>query len=443
MKKIFYIFLFLSLCSVGVYLYCHRAPKRNNKKTYSKKTIINTISYTNKYWIVISPDKNHYAYLEKSNNKMWTVFDGKKNKEYDEIISGEKYSSLQFSPDSTSIAYIAKRNNILYLVHNSYEIKMPYDRILFNFIPNTNNFVIRAWKNKKVHVIMNGNDEREYDDVGPVIFSGDGKQYAYKAKDGRYEVVVVNGKEIDRYMSGTQPLFDSPVFYDSDQKLAYMRYAKNISFMVNGVQGPFVLFEDELPGTIVISPDGKHVMYGALYKNKPSIFIDNQLKIKSPSGEKILYTNIGFTPDGNIYYLFNKENKNEYYLQLNNITEGPYTGIFWPMFSPDNKQYAYVANTKGKGTVYSVVINGKVQHVYEFASNKSIVYYPVFSSDSKVVFYKIENADVNDKEYLVINEKASEKFDKIYEPQFSSDNKKVSYYALQNNTLYKVEDSVH
>jgi hypothetical protein len=59
------------------------------------------------------------------------------------------------------------------------------------------------------------------------------------------------------------------------------------------------------------------------------------------------------------------------------------------------------------------------------------------------MFYKIENEDAKDYEYLVINENESEKFDKIYEPQFSSDNKKVSYYALQNNTLYKVEDSVH
>ena len=136
--------------------------------------------------IRISPDNRHMAYVAKAGDKVTIVVDGKKEKPYDEILSGTPI----FSPDSRFVAYAARDGN--------------------------------QW-----FVIADGRQGKRYDGIikDVLTFSPDSKHLAYAAKSGSSWFVILDGKEGIKYGSDTY-IVNRSLIIDSSDSLHYL-YVKD------------------------------------------------------------------------------------------------------------------------------------------------------------------------------------------------------------------------
>src|SRR6185503_1717288 len=100
------------------------------------------------------PDNQHVAYIAQSGAKWHVVVDRKAGRHYDGVRNG----SLIFSSDGKRISYVAR------------------SRKLFR---------------EKRFVVVDGKEEKQYDDVGEhLVFSPNGQRMAYSARLGKNTFVV-------------------------------------------------------------------------------------------------------------------------------------------------------------------------------------------------------------------------------------------------------------
>lgn len=221
-----------------------------------------------------SPDGTHLAYVGiPEDNKAKVVLDDKEQKEYRRVLS----ESMRFSPDSKRLAYIATRTDpadkdkqqMFFVIDNQetpqYEaLKMDS----FVFSPDSKRTSFQCVKNKKVIVVIDGLEGKEYDDVRLAQFSPDSKKMAYIALRDRRVYVVVDGAE-GRGYDGVANLV-----FSSDGKMAYVvARAQKQCVVLNGVEAK-TDYDGIVPDNLVFSADGKHLAYEAKRDNKPMFVID-------------------------------------------------------------------------------------------------------------------------------------------------------------------------
>lgn len=115
------------------------------------------------------------------------------------------------------------------------------------------------------HVFHDGRQDPQAERVGPIIFSPDGKQMAYRAETDRGgQVLVVNSKVVEN------TIVSCPVFSPDSQRLAYIRGTDDGAELVVDGRGvaklrcdPAVMpcgdCEGDHAGLIAFSPDSRHV----------------------------------------------------------------------------------------------------------------------------------------------------------------------------------------
>ncbi len=150
-----------------------------------------------------------------------------------------------------------------------------------------------------------------------------------------------------------------------------------------------------LPGTLIVSPDNRHVAY----------FVYQQ-------------------------------NVNKYFVVVDGVSGKRYDGmgIDTFIFSPDSKRFAYVV-INGKNTF--VVVDGKEEKQYDSIGKGTLI----FSPDSKRVAYAVW---VGDKNIVVVDGKEGILYDSIGEKSltFSPDSNHVAYLASEGGKWFVVVDGI-
>ena len=169
----------------------------------------------------------------------------------------------------------------------------------------------------KWFVVVDGKEEKQYDNIGPPIFSPDSKRVGYGAKEGNKWFVVIDGKEEKQYDNIAK---GTPIFSPGSKRVTYAAKEGNKWFVV-------VDAKEEKPydgiwaGSLTFSPDSKRVAYWARVGNKLFVVIDGK--------EEKPYDAIG---DG-------------------------------PIFSPDSKRVAYGAKEANKK--WFLVVDGNEGKQYD------------------------------------------------------------------------------
>jgi len=185
----------------------------------------------------------------------------------------------------------------------------------------------------------------------------------------------------------------------------------------------------------IFSPDSKHVTYGAVVGDKQILIVDEK--------EETLYDNI--SAHGLFYkgYLFSPDKKRVVFISSKFISdtvildgkdgkEYAEIEIYSPTFSPDSKRLAYIAAVTVKKDKELVVVDGKEGKQYDIISMR-----PIFSPDSKRVAYL---AKTGNKCFVVIDGKEKKQYDLVSHPYFSPDSKRVAYFAKTGNKCFVVID---
>ena len=384
-----------------------------------KEVRIGSLEGASRY--AVSRDSNHFAALLKKDGKFLVVRDQRSGKEYDWIIS----ATLFFTPDSQHLAYLVQQDGKLFLVLDDVEGPR-YHEILksqywMSLAGNRIACIARRAAGGKPFMVVDGQEGREFDDVGAVIFSADGQHYAYPAElDGR-QLFVVDGAPTPSF-DRIAPL--SFAFSPDARRSAFiaMRTADKKAAIV--ADGSVRQWADEV-GRPFFSPDGKRLAAAIRRGASSAVVLDDK---ELGDYERIVGDSIRFSPDSTrlafaaarmrktrdaegreqnvesfLYVLdgqelrdyeslgpffFSPDSRRTAYIAIKNkrvvaVIDGSegkyYEEIRQPQFSPDSRRFVYLASREGRW--YSVV-DGSEGPAYSQVGNSIL-----FSPDSKRMVY--------------------------------------------------------
>src|SRR5215208_5534251 len=201
-----------------------------------KATVIGKLSDSKDTRAVsISDDYNHLAVLAQKGNKYFVTLDGVAGKEYDWVVRG----SLGFSADGKHFGYVVQQGEDMFVVMDGKEGK-PYREIAasnITYAPASARYAYyaRPKAGGKWVAVVDGTESKEFDQIGNLTFSPDGKRVAFGVEQG--------GKQF---------------------------------FVVDNAVGAEREFDKVAGASFTWSPDGKRYAYGAVRDTKVIIIADGK-----------------------------------------------------------------------------------------------------------------------------------------------------------------------
>lgn len=251
------------------------------------------------------------------------------------IPDGGELLSVLFGPDGANVACVFKVGKKVRVMIDDWVGPVFEEVSDLIASPRGGAFAYSAKDGEKEWVVLNRERGEAYDWVyGPPRFSPDGKSLAYTARNGKRCFVILDGKKIAEWEHAKYPIF-SP----DGQRLAYVVTMGEHWFVVVGEKRyrPFDYVSDR---SLVFSPDGSRVAYIARKAEKEFVVIDEQ------PGEA-------------------------------------FNGILFPQFSADGTSIAYIAGSQANRPM--VVVDGKKQKEYDYISDL------VWGPHGKVAYFAAED----------------------------------------------------
>jgi WD40 repeat protein len=362
--------------------------------------------------VVFSPDGKRYAYAARTGDIWSLMSDGEEIGQYQEI------NSLSFSPDSKHLAFSVTKDNKGVMVYDKTELGA-YDEISSPiFSPDSERLTYVYRKGNELFLVLDGQQSNAYVDIDSPAFSPDSKQFAYKAQlaNGNW-VMVVNGVEIEE-----QVFLGVPIFSPDSQRLAYMVHDGEHAYVIlDGEEGP--KFKDIGYTSILFSPDSSRVAYLALISGVPEVH-EHEGEEAAHEHEHEELGRYAVVVDG----IPSRE--------WNGVGEESIVGRSSITFSPDSKEYAYIAiddNWK-----YVVVHNDKASQPFDDIG--SVL---TFTPDSQALIYI---AYMDDGLHMFVNDDSGPVREAILtlyggELNFEADNA-FSYLIFQGDKVFDVEETL-
>lgn len=395
-----------------------------------------TVVSNNRRVYRISPDGKHLAVLKRKGEKFCVSFDGVDGKTYDWILG----DTLRFSADNQPV-YIVQQDGKTFVVVGQKEGKA-YHEIVKNdlLLARAGSRIgYRARAAAKAHPIMviDSTESKDYDKVGALSFSGDGRHVSYAAGANKREFFMIDGVTGEEYDRVISPSF---VFSPDGKHFAYggIREEKKKVVVVVDWREQFVCDEMGLP---LFSPDSQRLAYTIRRDKTMSVVLDGKelpayddvsadsLRF-SPDSQRLAYTAVRLSPakdekgkDGVIarvfYVVDGKELHNYEQLLVGSL-----------IFSPDSKHFAYIAVKEGRFTVVRDGVEG-----LDYQDVRLMQYSP----DSTTLAY----LGLRDgKCFAVVNGQESAKYSTCVNLVISPDSKHIACVAERNNEVFMVLDGV-
>ncbi|MDD8020796.1 MAG: hypothetical protein PHU81_06395 [Acidobacteriota bacterium] len=381
----------------------------------------------------VSPGLNHLAYAAKSGEKYIMVIDGQESQEYDGIHLPDSI----FSSDEKTTVYGAWRNDKIMAVINGQESE-PYARLrLIRFSPDGQRLAYWVATGEKetdlkANLIVDrkegpvyrwfgesspgpfGNDVTKYRPV----FSPDSHRLAYVALIGQQELIVVDGKESDKY----DEIVSAPIFSPDSKRVAYIsRKDGQYRTVVDGQPGQ----EYERIENLMFSPDSQKFAYIACRHDNQLVVVDG-----TEQPEFRMIDRLMFSPDGKHLAYVADEGQNQV-LVLDGQKSTPFDLVDHLVFSPDSQHLAYSVLSDQKTLLY---VDGQEKPSYRFVVSID------FSPDSqKIIYTGREGLDQMD---LLINGEKAKSYEEISSWVFSPDGKRMAYWAKRDGKNFIVVDDL-
>jgi len=394
--------------------------------------------------IFFSDDNNHFAYRAGKTENWFMVIDGKKSRNYDWV------EYLEFLPNNKGFVYKASDiENKDFIVFNNKEIAVNSDsaEFLSGFpvvSPNGDQLAYLVYGKEGYVVVLNGNRSKYYKNISNMLFSFDGKNFAYKAdilkneSEPSGEILVINGEESKIY----DRILDFTFSPDGNSHVFIAKREGETILVVNGKEEESTDFD--FVWDLAYSPNGKQIVYFGkktgkeffvLNGKKSKPYDDIQRFIFSPDSKNYAYS---VKNEGNNFLIFNDQSKKFNY------------PINFLGFSVDGKLFFYSASTEDK---ISITIENLKENKVIFTSNPykescsdeiggcryGLSGGPFFSPDNKHFIFNVVNET---KSFLVIDGKEGNMYDQISNTRFSIDSNYIIYNARIGRQIWRIVKKV-
>jgi dipeptidyl aminopeptidase/acylaminoacyl peptidase len=273
-------------------------------------------------------------------------------------------------------------------------------------------------------VVVDGKEQKPYDQVAGLEFNHDGSRLAYAAKRDDRWYVVVDGRESPGYRRVGVPHFNA-----DGTRLAHVALldVDKRTVVVNGQAGqPYDVIS---AGLIEFSPDGSRMAYGGVRDGKCYLIVDGDET--GPFDDLGTRTGYQFSSD-NARLAFVALVGENLHVILDGRRSPPAYDVGDLVFSPDGKQVAYTAQ-EAKDGPWFVFQNNEKQGPYQTIGDKSLR----FSPDSSRLAY---SAQTEGRWTAVVDRQPGEPHDGIAEMRFSPDGKRLAYVVQDGETEAVVVD---
>jgi Tol biopolymer transport system component len=276
-----------------------------------------------------------------------------------------------------------------------------------------------------------------YANVGKPYFSPDGKKVAYVALDqkSRKMFVVVGKTRGEEFLSIKAPQIVSReggklgvIFHEwVDGALDWAPDGSAVTYIGKSEQGVHVVVGNKKSepfiyvGELAWSPDGHTLAYSAIAGKDALVVVGDR---KGEIFDSVRH--LTWSPDGTIL-AYSAQEGNRFQIVRGGTKEPAFQGVGRPVFSPDGKALAHVALVQGSTEL--ITINGVTEHRYGAVVGVRMGD-PVFSPDGKHLAYKAIGTDT---QWVVVDgkkEKAGE-FDQVGNPVFGPEGTIVAYVAMK------------
>lgn len=393
----------------------------------------------------ISPDGNHIAVLVRSEvtgadgkkaEKYIVEVDGKPQAEYPWIVA----NSVTWSADSTTPAYVVQGDKGVFAVVGGKESKSYHEIINSGLaaIPGGNGFAFYARTKAGANpvVVINGEEGKEFDRVGNLTFTADGKTWAYAVSALKKEFFLINNvptKEYDR-VAGNSFTFSPDSKRHSYVGLRGEGKDTKYAVVIDGQEQP----ETTGVGRLFFSPDSARTAYTSRKDEKLTSIVVDGKELKSH--DMLFGDTIRFSPDSKrIGYLAgrkppegDKEKKGELFYVVDGEEQRSYETLVAGtlIFSPDSKRVAYVAVKNRKFVVVIDGIEGK-----EYDEIRLVQ----FSPDSKRLAYLARRGD---RTYCVVDNSEGVGYLTVANLLFSPDGRQLAYVGSREKDTFVILNNV-
>lgn len=299
----------------------------------------------------------------------------------------------------------------------------------------------------------------------PIVFSEDGKHYAYAARQGDEYVVILDGKEVTRGPIGVKVFGYGPLRFIGNGRHLWFKAKADTDYYRMFIDGKPLPASHRNPA-IVFSRDGSRYIASGTYPQKPSEewFLldgksssypgdnpqftgDNKLVAvdRSHPGSATLLVDgkplfkgdainqIWISPAGNrIAAIVNTAGKWALTIDGKVVPNTEGVQVLRVFFSPDGSRWA--AHCTGIAQTHFMILDGRKGNAYQYI--ESHVNPPAFTPDSSKFLYAAMNAG---RQFVVVNEEESEGFAvflSLRSPRyaFARDGGRYGYMTSENTT---------
>lgn len=268
-----------------------------------------SFDFINENSIVFSDNGDKLAYSVSKGNQQAIVYNGKEGRYFDNV------GFPQVTKSGNRIAYWAEQNRQAFAVIDN-NISKPYDQVInIKFSDDEKHIAYHAKENSMHMVVADGKESEKYHFVHSLTYSPVRNKLAYavetqvKNDQGFNHAIVLDGKQQKIY----ETVVEGSLLFSHDGKhFAYEAEWHDEFFIVNdGIEGQH--FNDIMQITMAFSPNGKQLGFAVENDSKRRININGQL---GEAFDDIYF--VAFSPD-NSNYAFSARELNDEFVVVNNI----------------------------------------------------------------------------------------------------------------------------
>lgn len=418
-------YYFLKFGGNDHYIYAHGAARGQSTVVIDgveKQPPFSTGSQGYCFSSSLSKQGNKYGYVTcpiDNDTKMELYVNGVRYGPYEWI------SEPNFSDNGMRFGAVAKKNNQFYVILDGQEEQpLDFQPSVPIFSPDETRYgyiVPEEFPSSgKARVVIDGISSEPLDNVRySPLFSSDSKHYSFIATMQGKAYVFVDGKHIGAGFDKVS----FPVFGKNNLDIYYGAISNQQSYVMKNdtvIYGPFPnVDQKEKAPRFTLNENVDTVAVLITDTNGPQ-----EILVKRLSG-----------PDQEEHILVNEYNK----------------GVSQISLSPDGQTVGFVALNQEDEYI---LVNSTTQKIYKLTREGNNIYWKdgsvnlyddkliTFSNDNKKMAFIEQRTGDLAKDSIVVNGINGEMCDQVSKPSFSDDSKKISYFCVNENKIFKITEKL-